>query len=107
MPKMLSDIRAEAGAIPLEINWETLDSDPRYVSSIEDTFSYVTSTQEHAEYAYLCAVHGEALYFDNHLMTDEERVEWIDKLEQELRERYQVLDAARTYISVRSLLTKD
>ena len=108
MHKTLRDLKAEADADPVELEWETIDLDPNERAGLEDLLTYTFDTMDHAELMYLRMVHDEEVYVmgkpEN--IEGEEREEWIARMEAEMIDRYKLMDVGYRYVSVTDLLTK-
>jgi hypothetical protein len=90
----------------LEINWDKLDSDPKYKQDFEDIVSKSLLMLPTIESIYLKLTHGENITFEGEPTSlDPEDVErYKDIVEDELFSGYQMLDMYSRYLAVENVI---
>jgi len=101
------EARAQAGDI--EVAWEKLDEDPAYRNDFERILTQVESMLPEMEKLYEKLIKGENI-FDEGLPTsisDDERMLFLDRLEEELFESYQIMDLWERYTLIEQITALD
>jgi len=90
----------------LEINWDKLDSDPKYKQDFEDIVSKSLLMLPTIESIYLKLTAGESVTFEGESTSlDPEDVErYKDIVEDELFSGYQMLDMYSRYLAVENVI---
>ena len=90
----------------LEINWDKLDSDPKYKQDFEDIVSKSLLMLPTIESIYLKLTAGESVTFESESTSlDPEDVErYKDIVEDELFNGYQMLDMYTRYLAVENVI---
>ena len=90
----------------LEINWDKLDSDPKYKQDFEDIVSKSLMMLPTIESIYLKLTTGESVTFEGESTSlDPEDVErYKDIVEDELFSGYQMLDMYSRYLAVENVI---
>lgn len=90
----------------LEINWDKLDSDPKYKQDFEDIVSKSLLMLPTIESIYLKLTAGESVTFEGESTSlDPEDVErYKDIVEDELFNGYQMLDMYARYLAVENVI---
>ena len=90
----------------LEINWDKLDSDPKYKQDFEDIVSKSLMMLPTIESIYLKLASGESVTFEGHptSLAPEDIEEYKDIVEDELFNGYQMLDMYARYLAVENVI---
>jgi len=107
LKELRSEARAAAGDI--EVAWEKLDSDPEYREDFEHILRQVEHMLPEIERLYEKLIKGENI-FDEGMPTsisEEERMLFLDKLEEELFSSYQVMDLWERYTLIEQITALD
>ena len=90
----------------LEINWDKLDSDPKYKQYFEDIVSKSLMMLPTIESIYLKLTNGESVTFEGHptSLAPEDIEEYKDIVEDELFSGYQMLDMYSRYLAVENVI---
>ena len=90
----------------LEINWDKLDSDPKYKQDFEDIVSKSLMMLPTIESIYLKLSAGESVTFEGEStsLEPEQIEEYKDIVEDELFSGYQMLDMYSKYLAVENVI---
>ena len=90
----------------LEINWDKLDSDPKYKQDFEDIVSKSLMMLPTIESIYLKLSAGESVTFEGEStsLEPEQIEEYKDIVEDELFSGYQMLDMYSRYLAVENVI---
>ena len=90
----------------LEINWDKLDSDPKYAQDFEDVVSKTLMLLPGIESIYLKLTNGESVTFEGETTSlDPEQVEeYKEIVEDELFSGYQMLWMYHKYLAVKNVI---
>ena len=107
LKELRMEARAQAGDI--EVAWEKLDEDPAYRNDFERILTQVEHMLPEMEKLYEKLIKGENIS-DEGLPTsisDDERMMFLDRLEEELFASYQVMDLWERYTLIQTITALD
>lgn len=107
----LKELRMEARAAAgdIEVAWEKLDSDPEYREDFETILASVARLLPEIERLYEKLTKGEHIFFEGEdtRIGYADREMFLDKLESELFESYQVMDLWERYTLIENITSLD